>query len=228
MSFIVQLPLTSSTRMSSVRHLLRSKSEALYVVPFDDRPGKLFEGLEHCRSVIFIAEATKSVVTSTFAATRYLRWPTELREYLFTLLDYSRVHEKVVKYDIFPKYSNITTNSILAKLNGQAIVDFETVAHEHPIYVHRIIGYFVKAMDFVPYFWNETEGQKRSRKTVVSKTTGKVIYDEFNPGACKNIMDKIDHVLAKHYDFTDKELDFIINYDIKYRMSRNNERKYEE
>ncbi len=28
----------------------------------------------------------------------------------------------------------------------------------------------------------------------------------------------IDRVLAKHYGFTDEELDFIINYDIKYRM----------
>ena len=26
--------------------------------------------------------------------------------------------------------------------------------------------------------------------------------------------------LAKHYDFTDEELDFILNYDIKYRMGR--------
>ena len=25
-------------------------------------------------------------------------------------------------------------------------------------------------------------------------------------------------VLARHYGFTDEELDFIINYDIKYRM----------
>ena len=34
----------------------------------------------------------------------------------------------------------------------------------------------------------------------------------------KSIIDKIDKVLAKHYGFTDEELDFIINYDIKYRM----------
>ncbi len=26
--------------------------------------------------------------------------------------------------------------------------------------------------------------------------------------------------LAKHYGFTDEELDFIINYDIKYRMGQ--------
>ena len=29
---------------------------------------------------------------------------------------------------------------------------------------------------------------------------------------------KNDKVLAKHYGFTEEELDFIINYDIKYRM----------
>ncbi len=34
----------------------------------------------------------------------------------------------------------------------------------------------------------------------------------------KPIIDEIDHVLAKHYGLTDEELDFIINYDIKYRM----------
>ncbi len=28
----------------------------------------------------------------------------------------------------------------------------------------------------------------------------------------------IARALAKHYGFTDEELDFIINYDIKYRM----------
>ena len=30
--------------------------------------------------------------------------------------------------------------------------------------------------------------------------------------------DKLDAVLAGHYGFTDEELDFIMNYGIKYRM----------
>ena len=34
------------------------------------------------------------------------------------------------------------------------------------------------------------------------------------------MIDEIDRVLAAHYGFTDEELDFIINYDIKYRMGR--------
>jgi hypothetical protein len=30
--------------------------------------------------------------------------------------------------------------------------------------------------------------------------------------------DAFDRVLAQHYGFTDEELDFILNYDIKYRL----------
>lgn len=36
----------------------------------------------------------------------------------------------------------------------------------------------------------------------------------------RSLSDEIDQVLAQHYGFTDEELDFIINYDIKYRMGR--------
>lgn len=44
------------------------------------------------------------------------------------------------------------------------------------------------------------------------------IFESFNPQLSKPIIDEIDKVLAKHYGFTEEELDFIINYDIKYRM----------
>lgn len=43
-----------------------------------------------------------------------------------------------------------------------------------------------------------------------------VTYQKFKS---KEIMDAIDKELIKVYDFTEEELDFIINYDIKYRMS---------
>ena len=56
------------------------------------------------------------------------------------------------------------------------------------------------------------------RKECEYKTTGKVVYDEFYPKYSKPIIDKIDTVLAGYYGFTDEYLDYIINYDIKYRM----------
>jgi hypothetical protein len=36
----------------------------------------------------------------------------------------------------------------------------------------------------------------------------------------KPIIDEIDTLLAQHYGFTNEELDFIINYDIKYCMGK--------
>jgi hypothetical protein len=53
-------------------------------------------------------------------------------------------------------------------------------------------------------------------------------FQEFRPSKSKPVIDKIDRILAEHYDFTDEELDFIINYDIKYRMGRNNGDESEE
>ena len=43
------------------------------------------------------------------------------------------------------------------------------------------------------------------------------------PKHSKPIIDEIDCVLARCYGFTEEELDFIVNYDIKYRMGRDPE-----
>jgi len=48
--------------------------------------------------------------------------------------------------------------------------------------------------------------------------SGLIFYEEYYPAKSKPIIDEIDKVLAQHYGFTDEELDFIVNYDIKYRM----------
>lgn len=45
-------------------------------------------------------------------------------------------------------------------------------------------------------------------------------YDEFDVGRSKALLDRIDASLAVLFGFTDEELDFIINYDIKYRMGK--------
>lgn len=51
-----------------------------------------------------------------------------------------------------------------------------------------------------------------------NKANGVTKYAQYIPRLSKSIIDEIDTVLARHYGFTDEELDFIINYDIKYRM----------
>ncbi len=60
--------------------------------------------------------------------------------------------------------------------------------------------------------------KNKVHQEINSKTRGHVITSYYQKKLSKPIIDEIDKVLAKHYGFTDEELDFIINYDIKYRM----------
>jgi hypothetical protein len=60
------------------------------------------------------------------------------------------------------------------------------------------------------------------------KQTGEVKIQSFTPSLSKPIIDEIDRALARHYGLTEEELDFIINYDIKYRMGASAEEEGEE
>jgi len=66
------------------------------------------------------------------------------------------------------------------------------------------------------------------RRKIRYRATGWIEYDEFYPRESKPIADEIDHILARHYGFTEEELDFVINYDIKYRMGSNSEAEEDE
>ena len=60
--------------------------------------------------------------------------------------------------------------------------------------------------------------RRHARHLKRGKTGSYTIY----AGKSKSIIDHIDRLLAQHYGFTREELNFILNYDIKYRMSTHN------
>jgi hypothetical protein len=74
-----------------------------------------------------------------------------------------------------------------------------------------------------PVFWaywrwrtfGPTPNEKR--KTINTKASDEISYAEFYVGKSKPT---IDRVLAGHFGFTNDEPDFIINYDIKYRLGQ--------
>jgi hypothetical protein len=55
------------------------------------------------------------------------------------------------------------------------------------------------------------------------RITGTIKYEQFRPKTAKPILNEIDAVLARHFGFTEEELDFIVNYDIKYRLGRSDD-----
>lgn len=65
--------------------------------------------------------------------------------------------------------------------------------------------------------------RNRVRRKAVSERTGAIEYDEFWPSRSKSIIDRIDELFAQHYGFTEEEMDWILNYDIKYRMGQDAE-----
>ncbi len=285
---IVQLPIVCSERMKSAQALISMKTSWIYT--FDDRPGKLFDNLEHIRATIFLTTGNVSKVFST----KYNRWYSENRRFLFQL---QMLHPATILDGTIPKIGNQIADCVFKKISKQKSIQlFYSNKPANTLYYHNAPQYFVRLTDFVPYFvnykgetvisshvkpihindsenamialsvlnsslfyWynllcsncrdltqreicnypinlNSMTQQHRKeliglstklmmdyksnaiRKQCVYKATGTVEFDEYHPSKSKPIIDEIDKVLAKHYGFTEEELDFIINYDIKYRM----------
>jgi hypothetical protein len=61
--------------------------------------------------------------------------------------------------------------------------------------------------------------QTMSRKATNNANSGRIVQDEYRVAAAKPILDEIDRALAPHYGLSAAELDFVINYDLKYRMA---------
>jgi hypothetical protein len=241
---------------------------------------------------------------ATYGA-KFLRWYDEARGNIFECLHHLDISEFLLYRGHIPKISFSIEKGILKKMFAHKPLKLVLKTSGRKIYCHRIASYFIKSIDFVPYFFNEKEGQKKSedykeyfveshkeqkilmclfnsgtffyfwhvffdgyhcgranienfpftfslkstiengliqlsekikssykancnRRETYYKSTGKVIYDEFFPSKSKSIIDEIDCLLAQHYGLTDEELDFIINYDIKYRMGLGGEETEEE
>jgi hypothetical protein len=294
---IVPLSLVSTERMRPLQELLINSEKNFWLSNFDVYPTKLFDGAKQ-RLTIYITSG-KANIPEIFASI-YHRWRPEAREQLFPLISYAKSFFDE-KLSVFPKMGSNISKFILQKVSQMKPAIFRTNAVKPSFYVHRIPYNYIKAFDFIPYFWNEVDGQKKSedykpyelievrdvpvmigvlnstlffwwwyilfegyhcgkheifsfpiglekmsedvktnlsaqakllmsdfqnkagRKVANYKTTGRVEYDEFYPSLSKPIIDEIDRVLAQHYGFTEEELDFIINYDIKYRMGRDAE-----
>ena len=294
---IVQLSYSCTERMEPVQELCTSQSISLWLSHFDDRPAKLFDGLTHIRATIVLSTRSDNGISNIYSTT-YNRWYTESRPQLFNIITFNslpRVAE--IPNGTLPKMGPLPASTILKRIVKRSLMHdrFHPLGN-NTIYFHNAPQYWIRAMDFAPYFWNERDGEQLSthvktlkfkdktdaqvvvailnsslfywwfillsdcrdlnlrdierfpigleqmskhiktklakasarlmvsfkqhcrRKETQYKATGKVVYDEFDQTPSKHIVDEIDQILAEHYGFTEKELDFIINYDLKYRM----------
>ncbi len=154
-SFIVQLPLASASRMQGLRTWIEQNAASLWVATFDDRPGKLFEGLQHCRSTIFIAHKANQKSTHRFCS-RYQRWPTEARAAMLATVKFADHAWPQTPDGAWPKVDDPNVVSALTKLlahDAQPLARHrKRVESKHFVYYQEAAQYWVKATSHVPFY----------------------------------------------------------------------------
>jgi len=300
---IIQMSAFCTPRMEDFQKVWFKKSAQSYISFFDDRPGKLFDGLEHIRVAICLSEY--GIENKMIGTSNYVKFRTEFRPFLFDSICYV-LNDNSRKESSLLKVNSILEHSIIEKVwkTNKRLSHFLTdTVNNNFVYYGYGYGYFGKILNYQSYFrgenvksstgdkfiyvnkdykrdivaalmnsnlfyWfyvNYSDGHNftkfvigsipfnfpngvvsnrimlltsklmsdlksnSNRKTAYYNATGQVEYDEYFPKKSKSIIDEIDTVLAEHYGFTEEELDFIINYDIKYRMGKELENgEYEE
>jgi hypothetical protein len=298
-SFIVQLPLASSSRMETTRDVLRCHSPSLYVATFGDRPGKLFEGMEHCRASIFVSLGDITKRDPLVFCTKYHRWPSAARDPLFSNLEFvPSVRIESLFPDRFPKLPTTTALRVFETIGRPEMqplgLAFSTHTTGHFIFYQESTEYWVKASIGLPYYrCNGKTGapphgrylyfhdaltanvvyailssslfysyfvcygdcfhlsdtlvtafpvpvgvtkdkrlgdlgaellkdilKNAETKQINTKAGDKISYAEFFGWKSKRLIDEIDRRLASLYGLSDEELDFVVNFDAKFRLSQ--------
>ena len=76
---IVQLPLVCTDRMIPAQFLFKTRNRKSWFANFDDRPGKLFDDLQHIRASIFLSTKEKDLNTAVRLHRRRIRFHHQLR-----------------------------------------------------------------------------------------------------------------------------------------------------
>ncbi len=147
MGFIVPVSSVSTDRYEPLQALLSRRS--LHYSSFDDRPSRLFDGLEHIRLTIHLIGA-RADRTATYS-TCYNKWSSGERTQLFQTLAYTPAAPCVVK-GTMPKLSNTIEQGIIRKLVSQdaQLSHFYANVGGHEVFYSRKVGYFLQVLDFAP------------------------------------------------------------------------------
>jgi hypothetical protein len=278
-------------RMAPIINLFNHLNISYWISTYSIRPAKLFNGVDQ-RLAIYLVRFNEC---EQHFSTTYYHWYEEFRPFIFSLITYYSI-DNINYPNSIPKIGNQIEVNIWNKMSKFFKLK-KWLYGNQPVYYHNSPRYWIRAMDFIPYFWNEREGVQisshlkslklpsktesavtvaalnsslffwwfltlsncrdlvsrelenfpigidqmsdgikkdlatiadklmidlkahASRREAQYQRTGKVVYDEFYPKHSKPIIDEVDNILGKLYGFNEEELDFIINFNVKYRMS---------
>jgi hypothetical protein len=123
---------------------------------FDDRPSRLFDGLEHIQLTIHLIRNTLSTEHQLYA-TECMRWSSVERSHLFSRLEYQTSDPGRLPSSL-PKLSKAVEASILNKvwLDRRSVGEHQVPSSAHIAYYSRKVHNFLQALDFVPEVYDGT------------------------------------------------------------------------
>ena len=158
LGLIVPLSIATTDRMRSAQKLLIESRHCFWLSHYDVYPSKLFDGAKQRLTILlFTRIENKSIIYTT----RYRRWRPQERESLFNTLHYHKGYYDRNNSSI-PKINDKMDLSVLQKLKNMGAAKVVSDRINPAFFVHRIPYNFIKAIDFIPYFWNEVDGEKKS------------------------------------------------------------------
>jgi hypothetical protein len=145
--FIVPVSSVSTDRYAPLQELLLSRGD--HFSSYDDRPSRLFDGLEHIRLTIHILG--RLAQSDHHFSTRYNKWSAEERASLFGKLVFAASRPALVRGTL-PKLCLPIELSIIQKLAAQqrSLSAFYSRTTPHHVFYSRKVGYFLQVLDFEP------------------------------------------------------------------------------
>ena len=125
----------------------------MVVSHFNDRPSKLFDGIEHCRLSIFLLNVGSSV--DKVFSTTYNKWQAAERDTLFQNLAFIE-STTADPSDILPKFGHSLEPSVLQKFHRIPSTIKLSAKGSAPesIFYTRKLSSFVQILDFIPAIYN--------------------------------------------------------------------------
>ncbi len=142
-------------RMAPLASLI-TEGATTWISTYDMRPCKLFAGVDQRLAIFLRHESPETRIFST----RYHRWLEAERPSLFARLRYLEVSDLRYENSV-PKAGDPIEKRIWKKIHGRAPLQ-DDLGGESAVYYHNAPRYWVRAMTFAPYFWNERDGEKLS------------------------------------------------------------------
>ncbi len=155
---IAPISMISVSEAASVRAVARDGCKLLWYSSYAIRPAKLFEGVEQRLTICLGARRSDEAGSGRLFSTKYHQWYSDERATLLSRLSYVDI-TSIAGLDCVAKVPDPSMLEVLSRVSehGDAhIGDYMSKSGKHSLFFHRTPGYWIRMMNFEPYFRSPT------------------------------------------------------------------------